>query len=163
MRFPVVIQTCLAYLATTIAKLRKQTPATKATRGVSRSHVWHGSDGWANWGLTVNNWTRGDKCRAHFAAKVCGGVSFSQVSVYPRSSPATLSPPSPPHPRPPCLTPLDFYSLLLVYSLFLFNSPSLPLSQADSHQPVLVANAELSSCDNILRCSSCHGFIELLK
>lgn len=61
--------------------------------------------------------------------------------------------------------PLFFLTLLdlPLSSLLSPSSPAFILSPADSHQPVLVANAELSGCDNTLRCSSCHRFIELLK
>lgn len=129
----------------------------KAARGVSGSCVRHRGDEWANWGLTVNNWRRWDECWAPLCASSCSDSSFFLVLL----NPATL-----------------FVFCLPGFSSFLFShsvgspslspllSPSSPafiLSPADSHQPVLVANAELSGCDNTLRCSSCHRFIELLK
>lgn len=90
-------------------------------------------------------------------AKVCADVSFFLVL---RTLVSHL---------PCCYSYLSGFSSSLSLSLgFLFSPLSnplfiLPLSRADSHRPVLVANAELSGCDNILRSSSCHRFIELLK
>ena len=133
----------------------------KAARGVSGSRVRHRGDEWANWGLTVNNWRRWDECWAPLCASSCADTSFFLVLL----NPATL---------------FVFYlpgfssslfSLSLCWISLTLLSPLPPallllsrsLSPADSHQPVLVANAELSGCDNTLRCSSCHRFIELLK
>lgn len=50
----------------------------------------------------------------------------------------------------PILRSLSCFCFHLPLSVgFFFLIPSLSLSQAASHQPVLVANAELSGCDNI--------------
>lgn len=116
-----VVQTCLLYLATAIAKLHKQTQATKQHEGISRSHVQHGGDRRANWGLTVNNWKRWDKCRASLCAKVCADVSFLSASAHPCVSPATLLSQSPQIPvlpvSPCCLSSLFSLSYLHARSL----------------------------------------------
>lgn len=78
--FSVVIQACLVYLATAIA-----TQATKAAPGLSRSHVWHRGDEWANWGLTANNSERWDKCWAPLSANVCSIFFFFLVVLSPVS------------------------------------------------------------------------------
>lgn len=64
-------------------------PSNKAARGVSGSHARHRGDEWANWGLTVNNWKRWDKCWAPLCATVCSHLSFFHPSsAHPFFSPA---------------------------------------------------------------------------